>query len=156
MGFIKRDLHRRDFTINAMAIALNPERFGTLADFYNSQNDLMAHRIQVLHNLSFVEDPTRIYRAIRLESRLGFHITRNSERLIRNAIRLGLPRQIEGLRCLHELHHPIVGTMVLHVGFEGLPSLGPVGHIEHQHARLPPHAADEDLFVKIDLIITKS
>ena len=103
VGSIKRDLHRRDFTINAMAIALNPERFGTLADFYNSQNDLMAHRIQVLHNLSFVEDPTRIYRAIRLESRLGFHITRNSERLIRNAIRLGLPRQIEGLRCLHEL-----------------------------------------------------
>lgn len=103
VGSIKRDLHRRDFTINAMAIALNPERFGTLADFYNSQNDLMAHRIQVLHNLSFVEDPTRIYRAIRFESRLGFHITRNSERLIRNAIRLGLPRQIEGLRCLHEL-----------------------------------------------------
>ena len=102
-GSIKRDLHRRDFTINAMAIYLNPERFGMLADFYNSQNDLLAHRIQVLHNLSFVEDPTRIYRAIRFESRLGFRIAKNSERLIRNAVRMGLPRQIDGIRCLHEL-----------------------------------------------------
>ena len=102
-GSIKRDLHRRDFTINAMAIYLNPERFGTLADFYNSQNDLAARTIQVLHNLSFVEDPTRIYRAIRFEARLGFRISPNSERLIRNAVQLGLPRQIEGGRCLHEL-----------------------------------------------------
>ena len=102
-GSIKRDLHRRDFTINAMAIYLNPDRFGTLADFYNSQDDLEARRIQVLHNLSFVEDPTRIYRAVRFEARLGFRISPNSERLIRNAVRLGLPRRIDGARCLHEL-----------------------------------------------------
>lgn len=103
LGSIKLDLFRRDFTINAMAIHLNPERFGTLADYFNSQNDLRERRIQVLHNLSFVEDPTRIFRAIRFESRLDFQITRHSEKLIRNAVRLNLPERIEGHRFLHEL-----------------------------------------------------
>lgn len=102
-GSIKLDLSRRDFTINAMAIHLNPERFGTLADYFNCQNDLRERRIQVLHNLSFVEDPTRIFRAIRFESRLDFQITRHSEKLIENAVRIKLPERIEGRRLLHEL-----------------------------------------------------
>lgn len=102
-GSIKLDLSRRDFTINAMAIHLNPERFGTLADYFNCQNDLRERRIQVLHNLSFVEDPTRIFRAIRFESRLDFQITRHSEKLIENAVRIKLPERIEGQRLLHEL-----------------------------------------------------
>jgi tRNA nucleotidyltransferase (CCA-adding enzyme) len=51
---LKLDLSRRDFTINAMAIHLNPKRFGTLVDFFNSQNDLKERRIRVLHTLSFV------------------------------------------------------------------------------------------------------
>ena len=103
LGSIKLDLFRRDFTINAMAIHLNPERFGILVDYFNSQNDLRERRIQVLHNLSFVEDPTRIFRAIRFESRLDFQITRHSEKLIKNAVRLNLPERIEGHRLLHEL-----------------------------------------------------
>ncbi len=102
-GSIKLDLSRRDFTINAMAIHLNPERFGTLVDYFNCQNDLRERRIQVLHNLSFVEDPTRIFRAIRFESRLDFQITRHSEKLIRNAVRIKMPDCIEGHRLLHEL-----------------------------------------------------
>ncbi|NLZ16370.1 MAG: CBS domain-containing protein [Desulfobulbaceae bacterium] len=103
LGSIKLDLFRRDFTINAMAIHLNPERFGTLVDYFNSQNDLRERRIQVLHNLSFVEDPTRIFRAIRFESRLDFQITRHSEKLIKNAVSLNLPERIEDKRFLHEL-----------------------------------------------------
>ena len=69
LSSLKLDLFRRDFTINAMAIQLNAASFGTLSDFFNCQNDLKYKLIKVIHNLSFVEDPTRLFRAIRLEKR---------------------------------------------------------------------------------------
>ncbi len=100
---IKLDLFRRDFTINAMAIHLNPERFGILIDFFNSQNDLKERRIRVLHNLSFVEDPTRIFRAIRFEQRLDFSITKHSEKLIKNAVTMHLKEKFSGPRFFAEL-----------------------------------------------------
>lgn len=103
LSSIKLDLYRRDFTINAMAIHLNPDRFGILVDFFNSQNDLKERRIQVLHNLSFVEDPTRIFRAIRFEQRLDFHITPHTEKLIKNAIRMNLFDRFSGVRFFGEL-----------------------------------------------------
>ncbi len=102
---IKLDLYRRDFTINAMAIHLNPERFGTLVDYFNCQNDLKERRIQVLHNLSFVEDPTRIFRAIRFEARLDFSITRHTEKLIKNTVQMNLFDRSSGPRYFHELKH---------------------------------------------------
>lgn len=100
---IKLDLYRRDFTINAMAIHLNPEQFGTLVDYFNCQNDLKERRIQVLHNLSFVEDPTRIFRAIRFEGRLDFTITRHTEKLIKNTIQMNLFDRFSEPRFFHEL-----------------------------------------------------
>ncbi|MCW5201305.1 CBS domain-containing protein [Desulfobulbus sp. US4] len=100
---LKQDLFRRDFTINAMAIHLNPERFGTLVDFFNSQNDLKERRIRVLHNLSFVEDPTRIFRAVRFEQRLDFTISRHSEKLMRNAVRMHMYEKFSGPRFFSEL-----------------------------------------------------
>jgi tRNA nucleotidyltransferase (CCA-adding enzyme) len=103
LSSIKLDLYRRDFTINAMAIHLNPDRFGTLVDFFNSQNDLKLHRISVLHNLSFVEDPTRIFRAIRFEQRLDFRISKHTEKLIRNAVRMNLFDRFFGPRFFIEL-----------------------------------------------------
>ncbi len=103
LSSIKLDLYRRDFTINAMAVHLNPERFGTLVDFFNSQNDLKERRIRVLHNLSFVEDPTRIFRAIRFEQRLDFQITRHSAKLIRNAVQMRLFERFSGPRFFAEL-----------------------------------------------------
>ncbi len=90
LSSIKLDLFRRDFTINAMALQLNPQKFGTLIDFFNCQNDLKHKDIKVLHNLSFVEDPTRIFRAIRLEKRMDFSIAKHTERLIRNAVKMKL------------------------------------------------------------------
>ncbi len=90
LSSIKLDLYRRDFTINAMAIQLNPEHFGCLVDFFNSQNDLKQMAIKVLHNLSFVDDPTRIFRAVRFEKRMDFTIARHTERLIRNAVKMNL------------------------------------------------------------------
>ncbi|HHD64433.1 MAG TPA: CBS domain-containing protein [Desulfobulbaceae bacterium] len=103
LSSIKLDLYRRDFTINAMAIHLNPDRFGVLVDFFNSQNDLKERRIQVLHNLSFVEDPTRIFRAIRFEQRLDFHITPHTKKLIKNAVRMNLFDRFSGARFFGEL-----------------------------------------------------
>ena len=103
LSSIKLDLYRRDFTINAMAIHLNPDRFGTLVDFFNSQNDLKRRRISVLHNLSFVEDPTRIFRAIRFEQRLDFKIAKHSEKLIKNAVQMQLFDRFFGPRFFSEL-----------------------------------------------------
>ena len=74
MSSIKLDLYRRDFTINTLAIQLNPEKFGTLIDFFTARKDIKEKIIRVLHNLSFVEDPTRVFRAIRFEQRFGFTI----------------------------------------------------------------------------------
>jgi tRNA nucleotidyltransferase (CCA-adding enzyme) len=103
LSSIKLDLYRRDFTINAMAVHLNPERFGALVDYFNCQNDLKERRIQVLHNLSFVEDPTRIFRAIRFEGRLDFTITRHTEKLIKNTVQMNLFDRFEEPRFFHEL-----------------------------------------------------
>ncbi|HLO26638.1 MAG TPA: CBS domain-containing protein, partial [Geobacteraceae bacterium] len=69
---LKVDLYRRDFTINTLAIRLNTPEFGLLIDYYGGQRDVQERVIRVLHNLSFVEDPTRVFRAIRFEQRLGF------------------------------------------------------------------------------------
>jgi tRNA nucleotidyltransferase (CCA-adding enzyme) len=105
LSSIKLDLSRRDFTINAMAIQLNPHQFGTLLDFFNSQNDLKQKVIKVLHNLSFVEDPSRIFRAIRFEARMGFQISPHTKRLITNAVSMELFGKTNDVRFLSELKH---------------------------------------------------
>jgi len=98
---IKQDLHRRDFTINTLAIRLDPDHWGELLDFYGGEEDLEAGVIRVLHSLSFVDDPTRILRAARLESRLDFHLDPRSEELIEDA--LPLLKRVSGDRVRHEL-----------------------------------------------------
>ncbi|UCZ54437.1 CBS domain-containing protein [Bacillus shivajii] len=72
MSNIKEDLYRRDFTINAMGICLHEDQFGELIDYFQGYEDLKQGKLKVLYNLSFVEDPTRILRAIRFESRFQF------------------------------------------------------------------------------------
>ena len=76
LSSIKMDLFRRDFTINALAVYLNPQHFGQLVDFFGGQRDLKEGTIRVLHSLSFVEDPTRIIRAVRFAQRFNFKIGR--------------------------------------------------------------------------------
>jgi tRNA nucleotidyltransferase (CCA-adding enzyme) len=98
---IKQDLHRRDFTINTLAIRLDPNNFGELLDFYGGVSDLRQGLIRVLHSLSFIEDPTRILRAARLETRLDFKIELRTEQLISDAIPM-LDR-VSGDRIRHEL-----------------------------------------------------
>jgi tRNA nucleotidyltransferase (CCA-adding enzyme) len=102
-GSLKLDLYRRDFTINTLAIGLNPDQFGHLIDFFGGQRDLKDKSIRVLHNLSFIEDPTRILRALRFEQRFGFRIGKQTTALIRNAIRMGLLQRLGGYRLFHEV-----------------------------------------------------
>ncbi len=103
LSSIKLDLFRRDFTINAMAIHLNPDKFGILVDFFNCQNDLRDRQIRILHNLSFVEDPTRIFRAIRFEQRMGFSLGKLTSKLMKNAVKMNMYERFSGGRFFHEL-----------------------------------------------------
>jgi tRNA nucleotidyltransferase (CCA-adding enzyme) len=100
---IKLDLYRRDFTINTLAVALNGKHFGELLDYFGGLRDLQERAIRVLHNLSFVEDPTRMFRAVRFEQRLGFQIGGHSEHLLRSAVRMGFLEKISGPRIFNEL-----------------------------------------------------
>jgi tRNA nucleotidyltransferase (CCA-adding enzyme) len=100
---LKMDLYRRDFTVNTLAIRLNSESFGTLIDYFGAYRDLLAKVIRVLHNLSFVEDPTRVFRAIRFEQRLNFKIARHTEDLIKNAVKMEFLEKLGGRRLLSEL-----------------------------------------------------
>jgi len=100
---LRHDLYRRDFTINTLAFCINNDRFGFLTDYFGGQQDLQERTVRVLHNLSFVEDPTRVFRAIRFEQRLGFHIAPHTENLIRNAVRMNVLEKVGGKRLLSEL-----------------------------------------------------
>lgn len=91
---IQQDLYRRDFTINALAVRLTPPRDGELLDFFGGVLDLQSKQIRVLHANSFIEDPTRIFRAVRFAVRLHFQIDDQTEGYIRHAIASGIYRQI--------------------------------------------------------------
>lgn len=100
---IKKDLYRRDFTINTLAVKLNLKDFGLLIDFFGGQRDLREKTIRVLHNLSFVEDPTRAFRAIRFSERFGFKISKHTENLIKSTIEMKLFDMLSGPRLYEEL-----------------------------------------------------
>ncbi|MGF1459494.1 MAG: CBS domain-containing protein [Leptolyngbyaceae cyanobacterium] len=92
---IRQDLYRRDFTINALAIRLTPPQPGQLLDFFGGLLDLRERYIRVLHANSFIEDPTRIYRAVRFAVRLGFSLEPQTESFIRYAIESGVFRRLQ-------------------------------------------------------------
>ncbi len=100
-GAIEDDLSRRDFSINAMAVHLDPSHFGELLDLYNGRDDLERGYIRVLHDKSFCDDPTRILRALRYEQRLGFRLEPETEELMRRD--MAALNEISGERLWHEL-----------------------------------------------------
>jgi tRNA nucleotidyltransferase (CCA-adding enzyme) len=102
MSSIKLDLFRRDFTVNTLAIQLSPDRFGILIDFFTAQKDIKEKTIRILHNLSFVEDPTRVFRAIRFEQRFGFSIGKLTSGLIENAVKMDFFKRLSGRRVFAE------------------------------------------------------
>jgi tRNA nucleotidyltransferase (CCA-adding enzyme) len=103
MSSIKKDLYRRDFTINTLAVKLNPGEMGKLVDFFGGQRDIKEKTIRVLHNLSFVEDPTRAFRAFRFAERFGFRLSKHTENLIRSALRMNLFDKLSGSRLYEEM-----------------------------------------------------
>jgi len=102
---VREDLYRRDFTINAMAMQLNGDETGRLLDPFGGGRDLAEGAIRILHNLSFVEDPTRILRAARFEARFGFRMDERTEELARHAIEMELLDRVSGQRIREELLH---------------------------------------------------
>jgi tRNA nucleotidyltransferase (CCA-adding enzyme) len=102
-GGLRQDLFRRDFTINTLAIRLTPPGFGRLVDHFGGRRDLTAGKIRALHGLSFIEDPTRPFRAIRFAARLGFEISRETSRLIQVARREAVFDSLSPQRLRREL-----------------------------------------------------
>lgn len=100
---IKEDLIRRDFTINAMAMSINKKNFGQLIDFFGGEQDLERGRIRVMHDKSFIDDPTRIFRAVRFEQRFGFSIDPRTEELIQTALEERMFERVEPQRVRDEI-----------------------------------------------------
>ena len=122
---IREDLFRRDFTINAMAVSLKGADLGRLVDPFGGRRDLEARTIRLLHNLSFIDDPTRIFRAIRYENRYGFRMDDHTLRLARGTIEMGLVGDLSSARLRDELE-----------------ALLEEGEIEHSILRLAELGAD--------------
>ncbi len=103
LSSIKKDLYRRDFTINTLAVRLNRKRMGELIDFFGGLRDIKAKTIRVLHSLSFVEDPTRVLRALRFEQRFDLKLGKHTENLIKSAVNMKLFDRLTGKRMHAEL-----------------------------------------------------
>jgi len=102
-ALLSEDLKRRDFTINAMAVALHGDDLGHLYDPHGGLSDLEARVLRVLHSGSFLDDPTRLLRAIRYETRLGFHLDENTARAARAAVAEDALSTVSGARVRDEL-----------------------------------------------------
>lgn len=126
---IKLDLHRRDFTINTLALCLNPDRWGELLDFYGGVNDLNHGLIRVLHSLSFLDDPTRILRGVRYEQRFDFQIEPRTLELLQDAREL-LDR-VSPARLRHELER-ILQEDFPERALQRLNDLGVLAHIDRE------------------------
>lgn len=102
-GVLCDDLKRRDFSINAMALSLNKDDFGALVDLFGGRKDLNKGLIRVLHDLSFVDDPTRICRAVRFERRYDFKIEAHTLRLLNKTVSSGMMKEVQPQRMRDEL-----------------------------------------------------
>ncbi|TYB30689.1 MAG: CBS domain-containing protein [Candidatus Mcinerneyibacterium aminivorans] len=100
---LKYDLYRRDFTINAMAISISGEDFGDLYDYFDAYKDLQNKIIKIMHNISFIEDPTRILRGIRFATRFDFKFDKQTKNLLKNALDINMLEEISGRRIKDEL-----------------------------------------------------
>ena len=127
---LRQDLYRRDFTVNTLAIRLGPEGPPELIDPFGGRRDLELGVLRVLHSLSFLDDPTRALRAVRLERRLGLHLAPETERLIGIALKEGAFDRLSGARLRAELDLLLNEEAVALPGLERLAALGVLGAIE--------------------------
>jgi tRNA nucleotidyltransferase (CCA-adding enzyme) len=134
---LRHDLARRDFTINAMATSLRPDDLGATYDFFGGFKDLRRSTVRVLHNLSFVEDPTRLLRAIRYEARLGFRMDAHTLSLARGCIEMRLVGDLSSARLRDELLDLLAEGNVR----AALGRMSELGLDRALHPRLDAHAA---------------
>ena len=140
-GSIKLDLHRRDFTINTLALRLDGLHFGELHDYWGGYNDLRQGVIRVLHSVSFVDDPTRMLRAARFEQRFGFQIAVRTRELIEAALvpqdntGTTLLDRVSGDRIRHELDHVLDEPKAAAI----LSRMDALGLLKAIHPALPWH-----------------
>jgi tRNA nucleotidyltransferase (CCA-adding enzyme) len=144
---IRHDLYRRDFTMNAMAVSLLAHDFGHLFDFFGGLKDIENKTIRVLHNLSFIEDPTRIFRAIRYENRYGFSMNRHTLGLARGCVEMNLVGDLSSARLRDELiwlfSEPEVDHTIVRIGeLELGPAIHPALAVDRESAALVRRADD--------------
>lgn len=130
-GSIKLDLHRRDFTINTMAVRLDGNHFGNVYDHWGGLIDLEKKKVRVLHSLSFVDDPTRMLRAIRFEQRFGFEIENRTLQLMQEAA--SLLEDVSGDRIRHELDQILIEEKAVAM----LARINEIGLFTNIHPSLP-------------------
>jgi tRNA nucleotidyltransferase (CCA-adding enzyme) len=121
---LREDLFRRDFTVNTLAIRLGAETEGELIDLFDGRRDLEAKTLRVLHGRSFVDDPTRILRGVRLGLRLGFAFAPETLDLARAAIAEGVFDRLSGSRLRDELALLLDDPVLSLQGIERLAELG--------------------------------
>lgn len=138
---LRQDLLRRDFSINAMAACINPGCFGVVSDPFGGLRDLEKHRIRVLHAMSFVEDPTRVFRAARFEQRYGFEIEPATEALARQCVEMGMLDDVSGARIRAELFEILREEDVV----APLARLAEFGALAHVAADALPEGALEEI-----------
>ena len=145
LSSIRKDLYRRDFTMNAMAIQLNQKYFGKLIDFFGGRKDLRLGIIRVLYNLSFVEDPARIMRAIRFEQRYNFRMDKSTEDFLKKAIDDKLLSRLRKKRVAEEL------ILMLHEE-NPLKSIKRMDELEALKYILPEVEFDEDTIERLNKV----
>ncbi len=145
-GSIKLDLHRRDFTINTLALRLDGHHYGELHDYWGGLNDLRQGQVRCLHSLSFVDDPTRMLRAVRFEQRFGFSIEQRTLQLLHEA--QALLDRVSGDRIRHELDHILDEE-------RAAPMLARLNQLNLLSTTLPGLEWDAWLYQRVDELVTQ-
>ena len=101
---LEKDIVRRDFTVNTVAFSVNPSNFLEIKSYSSGIEDILNKKIKILHELSFIDDPTRIFRAVRFEKRLDFHIDRGTLKLLKEALAQKALDNVSGKRITAELY----------------------------------------------------
>ncbi|MFQ5482193.1 MAG: CBS domain-containing protein [Nitrospinaceae bacterium] len=151
-GSLKLDMFRRDFTLNSMAIRLNGSHEFTLVDHFNGQRDLKEKVVRVLHNLSFLEDPTRAFRAIRFEVRLGFRMGPQTEAFLRQAVRKDWIARLSGHRLFNEVRAMLAEARPLAC----IHRMRDLGLLPFLHPRLLAAPADWEALARLEKVLSFS
>jgi tRNA nucleotidyltransferase (CCA-adding enzyme) len=141
---LAEDLKRRDFTVNALAVALAGDDLGHLYDPHGGLADLQAGAVRIMHAGSFLDDPTRLLRAIRYETRLGFHMDEDTERAARAALAEDALSTVSGKRVRDEL----MDLLAEHEAPAGVERMRELGLDRALHPALDP---DSDLVASASL-----